>query len=49
MRPVDVPVFHGDGGRLRERAGPRPERPLEETLAAVLDYWRARVERAPER
>jgi len=49
LRPVDVPVFHGDPGRLRDRAGPRPARPLEETLGALLDYWRATVAREPER
>ncbi len=49
LRPVDVPAFHGSPERLRARTGHAPERPLEETLATVLDYWRASVARSPAR
>lgn len=40
MRPVEVPVLVGDPGRLEEATGWKPEIPLEETLADVLDSWR---------
>ena len=49
LRPIDVPAFHGSPERLRARTGHAPERPLEETLATVLDYWRASVARSPAR
>ena len=37
LRPVDVPVLQGDPTRLRAATGWRPEVPLDDTLAAVLD------------
>jgi GDP-4-dehydro-6-deoxy-D-mannose reductase len=40
-RPVDIPVFVGDSGKLFRATGWLPEFPLEKTLADVLDYWRA--------
>ena len=49
MRPVDVPVFHGSPERLHERTGFRPTHTVADCLADVLDYWRASVERRPER
>ncbi len=41
FRPVDVPVLVGDASRLSSCTGWRPEIPLGETLAAVIDQWRA--------
>ena len=40
VRPVDVPELRGDRSRLRAATGWAPEIPLDDTLAAVLDYWR---------
>ncbi len=42
FRPVDVPLLVGNGARLEELTGWRPEIPLETTLGAVLEYWRER-------
>jgi GDP-4-dehydro-6-deoxy-D-mannose reductase len=42
FRPVDVPVFLGDAGKLVAATGWSPERRLDETLLDVLEYWRAR-------
>jgi GDP-4-dehydro-6-deoxy-D-mannose reductase len=39
-RPVDVPVMCGDPTRLRAATGWEPEIALDETLEAVLTYWR---------
>jgi GDP-4-dehydro-6-deoxy-D-mannose reductase len=41
-RPVDVPELRGDPARLQAATGWRPEIPLEQTLADVLAYWRAK-------
>jgi GDP-4-dehydro-6-deoxy-D-mannose reductase len=46
FRPVDVPVFVGDAARLRAVTGWMPSIPFEETLAELLDYWRAKQARA---
>ena len=43
LRPADVPAQVGDPSRLREATGWRPEIPLEQTLADLLEDWRARV------
>lgn len=43
MRPLDVPIFTGDGTRLAERAGYRPGLDLPLTVGRVLDDWRRRV------
>ncbi|HEX2850144.1 MAG TPA: GDP-mannose 4,6-dehydratase, partial [Acidimicrobiales bacterium] len=40
MRAVDIPVLRGDPARLEAATGWRPAIALDETLAAVLDYWR---------
>ncbi|HEY1633729.1 MAG TPA: GDP-mannose 4,6-dehydratase [Acidimicrobiales bacterium] len=40
-RPADVPVLRGDSTLLRSATGWRPEIPLDATLRAVLDHWRA--------
>ena len=44
MRPVDVPVICADTSKLRRDTGWLPSAPLEDTLRATLDYWRAVVQ-----
>jgi GDP-4-dehydro-6-deoxy-D-mannose reductase len=39
-RPVEVPVLRGDPTRLQHATGWKPEIPLDQTLADVLEYWR---------
>ena len=41
IRPIDVPRFVGDAGRLRRDTGWKPEYALETTLADVLEHARA--------
>ncbi len=41
FRPADLPELRGDSSRLRAATGWTPEIPLDDTLAAVLDDWRA--------
>jgi GDP-4-dehydro-6-deoxy-D-mannose reductase len=41
VRPADVPVLRGDSNLLRSATGWRPEIPLDVTLRAVVDHWRA--------
>ena len=41
LRPVDVPLFHGSGEKLRRDTGASLTLDLRRTLADVLDYWRA--------
>jgi len=41
VRPVEVPRLVGDNRRLREATGWAPAIPFDETLAAILDRWRA--------
>jgi GDP-4-dehydro-6-deoxy-D-mannose reductase len=43
VRPVEVPRLVGDNHRLREATGWAPAIPFEETLAAILERWRAEV------
>ncbi len=43
MRPVDIPVLLGDSGELRRATGWKPEIPLSETLADLLENMRSRV------
>lgn len=43
FRPVDVPLFIGDGTRARSELGWRAEIPLTETLHETLSYWRQQV------
>lgn len=43
VRPVEVPVLRGDPRRLTEATGWKPARSLEDTLADVLEYWRAQA------
>lgn len=40
LRPLDEPIRVGDGRRLME-SGWKPAVPIEQTLAEILDYWRA--------
>jgi GDP-4-dehydro-6-deoxy-D-mannose reductase len=41
LRPVEVPRLVGDNTRLRQATGWAPAITFEETLAAILDRWRA--------
>ncbi len=41
MRPIEVPVLRGDPGLLTRTTGWTPRLALDQTLADVLDYWRA--------
>ena len=43
VRPVEVPRLVGDNHRLREATGWAPATSFEETLAAILERWRAEV------
>jgi GDP-4-dehydro-6-deoxy-D-mannose reductase len=40
FRPVDAPLLVGDATTLRSATGWEPVIPFEETLGAVLDFWR---------
>ena len=46
VRPVDVPVLVGEPSRIRATVGWEPTIPLDDTLRAVLDDWRTRLNRA---
>lgn len=46
LRPSDVPLLVGDARRLRALTGWEPRIPFPQTLADLLDWWRARVETA---
>ncbi|MGQ9904521.1 MAG: GDP-mannose 4,6-dehydratase [Anaerolineae bacterium] len=43
FRPLDTPVSYGDPSRLREATGWAPAIPFEQTIADILNSWRARV------
>jgi GDP-4-dehydro-6-deoxy-D-mannose reductase len=43
-RPSDNPVLWGDRSRIERELGWKPEIPLKQTLADLLDYWRKEVE-----
>jgi GDP-4-dehydro-6-deoxy-D-mannose reductase len=47
QRPVDIPVLRGDPAKLRSSTGWEPRIPLEQTLADLLDEWRASIEPLP--
>src|SRR5262245_41689098 len=47
LRPSDVPVLLGDASRIQRAVGWQPERPFEQTLRDVLEYWRRRVALRP--
>ncbi|HSF19868.1 MAG TPA: GDP-mannose 4,6-dehydratase [Vicinamibacteria bacterium] len=44
LRPSDVPVLVGDCTKFREATGWVPRIPYEQTLADMLDYWRAEID-----
>ncbi len=46
LRPADLPIIACDATLLRETTGWRPRHPLEEMLAALLDYWRSVEQKA---
>jgi GDP-4-dehydro-6-deoxy-D-mannose reductase len=43
QRPSDVPCAIGDASKLREATGWAPRRSIDDMLARLLEYWRARV------
>ncbi len=43
VRPAEVPRVEADISRLRQRTGWAPRIPFEQSLADVLDEWRAKV------
>ena len=43
LRPVDLPVLRGSHDRLSAATGWEPEIPMAQTLADLLEDWRARV------
>ncbi len=43
IRPADPPLLAGSAAKLERLVDWKPEHRLEDTLAEVLDYWRARV------
>lgn len=43
LRPDDVAIVEGSNQRIRRLTGWEPVIPLEQSLAELLDYWRARV------
>ncbi len=43
MRPSDIPAIIGDPRKLGKATGWTPEIPLRQTLADLLDHWRARA------
>ena len=42
-RRVDIPVLHGNPGRLVRETGWAPQRTIESTLNDLLEYWRGRT------
>jgi GDP-4-dehydro-6-deoxy-D-mannose reductase len=46
LRPSDVMILEGDASKIEKHLGWRVEIPFEQTLRAILDYWRARVGKA---
>jgi GDP-4-dehydro-6-deoxy-D-mannose reductase len=43
MRPSDTPHAYGDCSKFQKATGWKPEHDLKNTLAEILDYWRAQV------
>jgi len=43
LRPVDLPVLRGDATKLHAATGWKPEIPIEQTLADLLDDMRQRI------
>lgn len=46
LRPADVPLLLGDGGKLARLCGWRPRIEIEETLRDILGYWRSKIAEA---
>jgi GDP-4-dehydro-6-deoxy-D-mannose reductase len=44
-RPTDVPIIYGSPEKLRAATGWEPHIPFEQTVADVLEEWRARVQK----
>jgi GDP-4-dehydro-6-deoxy-D-mannose reductase len=44
MRPVDHPISYGDISKIRQAIGWEPHISLEQSLADILDYWRAQTQ-----
>jgi GDP-4-dehydro-6-deoxy-D-mannose reductase len=45
LRPVDVPVVQGDGGRIQSELGWAPRTPVERTLSDTLEWWRSKTQK----
>lgn len=43
LRPSDVPVLVGDASKFHAATGWEPKIPYEQTLADMIDYWRAEI------
>jgi GDP-4-dehydro-6-deoxy-D-mannose reductase len=43
LRPSDIPDMYGDSAKFKKATGWAPKYKIEETLHALLDYWRANV------
>jgi GDP-4-dehydro-6-deoxy-D-mannose reductase len=43
LSPSDIPLLVGDSRRLRAVTGWEPQANVDQSCAALLDYWRARV------
>ena len=46
LRPSDVPRLVGDSSKFRAKTGWQPQISLRQTLRDLLDFWRARINRA---
>jgi GDP-4-dehydro-6-deoxy-D-mannose reductase len=44
FRPQDLPLLEGDPTRIREELGWTPSIAIDDTLDAVLDYWRSVIQ-----
>jgi GDP-4-dehydro-6-deoxy-D-mannose reductase len=42
-RAIDIPVLHGNPGRLVRETGWAPHHAMESTLFDLLEYWRGRT------
>lgn len=47
VRPADIPWMVGDPARIEAATGWRPEIPLRQTLADLLEWWRTRERSRP--
>ena len=44
IRPTEMPINYADCSKILAATGWRPEIPIEQTLADILEYWRERVQ-----